>query len=52
MFDLAGVVHVSDLDTHRSADVLIKQHGAAAGTHATMKADKFLAAGDLEGAAT
>lgn len=42
----------SDIDIWRSANELIKQHGEDAAIHAAMKADKFLAAGDLDGAAT
>ena len=42
----------SDIDIFRSARVLINQHGEDAPIHAAMKADKFLAAGDLDGAAT
>ena len=42
---------VSDIDIYRSANELIKQHGANAGIHAAMKADKLLAKGDLDGAA-
>jgi len=42
---------VSDRDILRSAHVLIKQHGADATLHAAMKADRLLAAGDVEGAA-
>ncbi len=41
----------SDLDTYRSANELIKQHGDAADIEAAMRADACLAAGDMEGAA-
>jgi len=39
----------SDLDIYRAAHVLIEQHGEAAALEAAMKADKLLAAGDMEG---
>jgi hypothetical protein len=42
---------LSDLDIYRSANEHIKQHGEDAAIHAAMKADKFLAASDLDGAA-
>ena len=41
----------SDLDIYRSAQVLVKQHGADAPIHAAMRADALLEAGDLEGCA-
>ena len=41
----------SDLDIYRSANELIKQHGDAADIEAAMRADKRLAAGDMEGEA-
>jgi hypothetical protein len=41
----------SDLDVYRSANELIKQHGDAADIEAAMRADKCLAAGDMEGKA-
>ena len=41
----------SDLDTYRSANELIKQHGEAADIEAAMRADECLAAGDMEGEA-
>ncbi len=41
----------SDLDTYRSANELIKQHGEAADIEAAMRADERLAAGDMEGEA-
>ena len=41
----------SDLDIYRSANELIKQHGDAADIEAAMRADKCLAAGDMEGEA-
>jgi len=42
---------ISDLDIWRSAHEFIKQHGEDAAVRAAMKADRFLAAGDVEGAA-
>ncbi len=41
----------SDLDIYRSAQVLVKQHGPEAPTHAAMRADAMLEAGDLDGVA-
>ena len=41
----------SDLDTYRSANELIEQHGDAADIEAAMRADERLAAGDMEGEA-
>ena len=41
----------SDIDTYRSANVLIKQYGDAADIEAAMRADGYLAAGDMEGEA-
>ncbi len=41
----------SDLDIYRSANELIKQFGDAADIEAAMRADKCLAAGDMEGEA-
>ena len=41
----------SDIDTYRSANELIKQHGDAADIEAAMRADQCLAAGDMEGEA-
>ncbi len=43
---------IPDLDIYRSAQVLVKQHGADAPVHAAMQADELLEAGDLEGCAT
>ena len=40
---------VSDLDIYRSANVLVKRHGADAPIHAAMRADEMLEAGDLDG---
>ncbi len=42
----------SELDIYRSARLLIDRHGEDAGLEAAMRADKFLAVGDMEGAAT
>ncbi len=41
----------SDIDTYRSANELIKQHGEAADIEAAMTADERLAGGDMEGEA-
>ncbi len=40
---------VSDLDIYRSAKLLVDQHGEDAGLEAAMRADKLLAAGDMDG---
>ncbi len=42
----------SDLDIYRSAKLLIDQHGEDAGLEAAMRADKLLAAGDMDGKRT
>ena len=42
---------ISDLNIYRSANVLVKQHGADAPIHAAMQADAMLEAGDLDGCA-
>ena len=42
---------ILDLDTYRSANVLVKRHGPDAPIHAAMQADELLEAGDLEGCA-
>ncbi len=39
----------SDLDTYRSAQVLVKRHGQDAPIEASMRADAMLEAGDLDG---
>ncbi len=39
----------SDLDIYRSAQVLVKQHGADASIQAAMRADSMLDKGDLDG---
>ncbi len=38
----------TDLDIYRSANELIKQYGEAAAIEAAMRADEYLAAGDME----
>ena len=40
---------MDDLDIYRSAQVLVKQHGADAPVHAAMRADGMLEKGDLDG---
>ncbi len=40
---------IPDLDTYRSAQVLVKQHGPDAPIHAAMRADAMLDKGDLDG---
>ena len=40
---------VSDLDTYRAANVLIRQHGEDAPIEAAMRADAMLESGDLDG---
>ncbi len=42
---------IPDLDTYRSANLLVKQHGTDAPIHAAMRADAMLEAGDLDGLA-
>lgn len=42
----------SDLDIHRTANLMIEQHGGQAQIEAAMKADALLDAGDVEGSAT
>ncbi len=44
-----GPAMTSDLDIYRSAQVLVKQHGADAPIHAAMRADAMLETGDLGG---
>ncbi len=41
----------SDIDIYRSANELIEQHGEADDIEAAMRADEWLAAGDMEGEA-
>ncbi len=40
---------IPDLDIFRSAQVLIRHHGADATIHAAMRADAMLDKGDLDG---
>ena len=40
---------IPDLDIWRSANLLVKQHGADAPIEAAMRADAMLEAGDLDG---
>ena len=40
-----------DLDVYRSANLLVKQHGADAPIHAAMRADAMLDDGDMDGRA-
>ncbi len=40
---------IPDLDIWRSAQALVKSHGADAPIHAAMRADELLEAGDLDG---
>ena len=40
---------ISDLDTYRSANVLIRHHGEDATLEAAMRADAMLERGDLDG---
>ena len=40
---------IPDLDIYRSANVLIKHHGADAPIEAAMRADAMLEKGDLDG---
>ncbi len=40
---------IPDLDIYRSAQALIKRHGADAPIEAAMRADAMLEAGDLDG---
>ena len=42
---------VDDLDIHRSAKLLIDQHGDEAPIHAAMQADAMLETGDFDGQA-
>ncbi len=41
----------SNLDIHRSANVLVKRHGQDASIEAAMRADAMLEKGDLDGCA-
>ena len=40
---------IPGLDTYRSAQVLVKQHGQDAPVEAAIRADALLEAGDLDG---
>ncbi len=40
---------IPDLDLYRSANALMKRHGADAPIHAAMRADAMLDKGDLDG---
>ena len=40
---------IPDLDIYRAAAVIVKHHGEDAPTHAAMRADAMLEAGDLDG---
>lgn len=40
---------ISDIDIYRTANVLVKQHGEDAATHAAMSADAMLEKGDMDG---
>ena len=42
---------LSNIDTYRTANELIKQHGEDAPIHAAMRADELLEAGDIDGQA-
>ncbi len=42
---------ISDLDTYRSANVLVRRHGQDAPIEAAMRADAMLEKGDLDGCA-
>jgi len=41
---------VSELDIHRAANVVLKQRGASAAQYASLRADRLLEKGDVEGA--
>ncbi len=42
---------VDELDIYRTANVLVREHGADAPIHAAMRADVLLEAGDVDGCA-
>ena len=42
---------VSDLDIYRTAAIVVKEHGDDAATHAAMRADELMEAGDMDGRA-
>ena len=39
----------SDLDIYRTAAIVVGEHGEDAATHAAMRADGLMEAGDMEG---
>ena len=41
---------MNDIDTYRSAKVLLDQHGEDAAIFAAMRVDEFLERGDMDGA--
>ena len=43
---------ISDLDIYRTAKLLVDKHDNEAPIHAAMRADEFLAKGNLDGQAT
>ena len=43
---------ISDIDIWRAAQLLVKRYGTDAALQAGMRADRLLAAGDVDGAAT
>ena len=40
---------IPELDIYRTANLLVKQHGAEATIHAAMRADAMLDRGDIDG---
>ena len=47
---LAPVTTVTaDLDIYRTAAIIVKEHGEDAATHAAMRADELIEAGNTEG---
>ena len=42
----------SDLDIYRTAAIVVKEQGEDAATHAAMRADELMEAGDMEGRST
>jgi len=43
---------MEDIDIYRSAKLYVEQYGADAGTHAAMRVDALIVAGDVQGVAT
>ncbi len=41
----------SDLDIYRTAAIVVKEHREDAATHAAMRADELMEAGDMDGQA-